>query len=162
MAERRNIPAHAGKTKLMVKPLRPTQEHPRARGENQCEFRHSHQAIRNIPAHAGKTCSFAFASRRGTEHTRARGENPRTASVHWSASGTSPRTRGKLMEVARKIAPDRNIPAHAGKTPGQHRSIGQPAEHPRARGENLQERMEDATMLGTSPRTRGKPHHRRG
>ena len=72
---RRNIPAHAGKTRLKENTMTTFAEHPRARGENGQRMRYyplcagtsprtrgKHnrrtrcvQLVRNIPAHAGKT-----------------------------------------------------------------------------------------------------------
>ena len=50
----------------------------------------------------------------------------------------------------------RNIPAHAGKTPGRVEWAYSSAEHPRARGENVIPTSERPELMGTSPRTRGK------
>ena len=50
--------------------------------------------------------------------------------------GTSPRTRGKQLNVPNITPSRRNIPAHAGKTfDCAYEELAQ-AEHPRARGEN--------------------------
>ena len=50
------------------------------------------------------------------EHPRARGENKHLAGRKDIQSGTSPRTRGKLLKITQRCAGSRNIPAHAGKT----------------------------------------------
>ena len=73
--------------------------------------------------------------------------------------------RGKLILPVRDRDNHRNIPAYAGKTPGQHRSIGRPAEHPRVCGENCAHSNLACWCRGTSPRMRGKhcpcrPHPR--
>mgnify|MGYP001687328991 CR=1 FL=1 len=50
-----------------------------------------------IPAHAGKTTRPPREQRRGWAHPRSRGENPRPVSIFFSAGGSSPLTRGKLV-----------------------------------------------------------------
>ena len=155
-AERRNIPAHAGKTPGTRRPGPGRGEHPRARGENinrsmsyscylgtsprtrgKLRLIHDEPIGRgNIPAHAGKTRLGGQFGARQKEHPRARGENFWWVGFRRSDPGTSPRTRGK---------------------PGSRTGTGLPAaEHPRARGENefACERLD--AVPGTSPRTRGK------
>ena len=132
----RNIPAHAGKTRLPGGNLVHREEHPRARGENSHQqflllmtpgtsprTRGKRQTVRfvvgllrNIPAHAGKTFAYDQKGVAETEHPRARGENYCLNHHHPSLSGTSPRTRGKRVEYERRLINLRNIPAHAGKT----------------------------------------------
>ena len=101
------------------------------------------------------------------EHPRARGENQVLWPLCLSIIGTSPRTRGKL-EVCHFFGMEvRNIPAHAGKTAAETFLATGTEEHPRARGENLGFEFPKSVVVGTSPRTRGKPrrrswlHHRR-
>ena len=71
--------------------------------------------------------------------------------------GSSPLTRGKLVNADRVRSLIRLIPAHAGKT------LTLPSEtilrkaHPRSRGENLNPNREQAVEAGSSPLTRGKP-----
>ena len=91
------------------------------------------------------------------EHPRARGENRARRCLASCWAGTSPRTRGKRRCNRIRGAEGRNIPAHAGKTscPQSRGSLGQ--EHPRARGENSHAGGTGLVVLGTSPRTRGKP-----
>ena len=72
--------------------------------------------VGNIPAHAGKTTSKSSNFRLATEHPRARGENRSVLTGVAMVPGTSPRTRGKRLLVARNLFYLRNIPAHAGKT----------------------------------------------
>ena len=157
-SQRRNIPAHAGKTKEFEEAWHGGEEHPRARGENGGEecviFQHfgtsprtrgkpisngsASATQRNIPAHAGKT------------HTPVSGFSV--------LKGTSPRTRGKLSLVIGRMCPRRNIPAHAGKTKQPFPVPRRRAEHPRARGENYPPLHNPDAGGGTSPRTRGKPN----
>ena len=157
----RNIPAHAGKTLWSHWCLMGFAEHPRARGENPKAAPEGSslpgtsprtrgklgdaglgfQIPGNIPAHAGKT----------------------TTGVQWGhwADGTSPRTRGKPTQVRYPWRSVRNIPAHAGKTHAGDVVRCRVAEHPRARGENIDAALVESAIQGTSPRTRGKPFWRR-
>ena len=70
--------------------------------------------------------------------------------------GSSPLTRGKLVNLDRQRGWLRLIPAHAGKTPivlHVHRSQ---AAHPRSRGENADSIRSISPVGGSSPLTRGK------
>ena len=90
-------------------------------------------------------------------HPRSRGENSNAADRSTPAGGSSPLTRGKLVEGARLFDVVGLIPAHAGKTPlVSHRAISRPA-HPRSRGENEYQVRKSVTVRGSSPLTRGKP-----
>ena len=132
---RRNIPAHAGKTRYHRPNRRLDPEHPRACGENahptkcRCDRggtsprmrgklpqpQQSRARRRNIPAHAGKTPESPPPPR-APEHPRACGENGPLSYPRGVKRGTSPRMRGKPLESKRVYSPRRNIPAHAGKT----------------------------------------------
>ena len=116
-----NIPAHAGKTQSADSTQTPSEEHPRARGENTPPTPQSprptgtsprtrgkrgcHQGaapgMRNIPAHAGKTTRIQRCYQTKQEHPRARGENLNTQVTVLDARGTSPRTRGKHVRAMR-------------------------------------------------------------
>ena len=74
--------------------------------------------------------------------------------------GSSPLTRGKLVEMGGiKEAPGL-IPAHAGKTWRSRTLAGNVRAHPRSRGENSVPFNFDVHALGSSPLTRGKPNTR--
>ena len=110
----------------------------------------------NIPACAGKTAFSAPKSASKREHPRVRGENAEFFSPISTEKGTSPRARGKQRVVHVSRWGERNIPAHAGKTPLTTRLEVAREEHPRARGENSSIGTRSAARIGTSPRTRGK------
>ena len=157
------------------------QEHPRARGENllafffllsllgtsprtrgkRCPAFPQGLLLRNIPAHAGKTQNTLLNLPRRQEHPRARGENCSHRLVGTLQPGTSPRTRGKRLNFQDKILARRNIPAHAGKTFTDSTVPARMSEHPRARGENVVLLSAGLRLVGTSPRTRGKPRPQR-
>ena len=155
-AERRLIPAHAGKTRAARVAGRRSWAHPRSRGENAANIdcvkaedgsspltrgKRAGRAAGStasglIPAHAGKT---RWTVRRGgcrRAHPRSRGENTRLRRTPLGRSGSSPLTRGKLRYHERRSRYHGLIPAHAGKT-RMARTISQAVSaHPRSRGEN--------------------------
>ena len=121
----RLIPAHAGKTASFPRLELNQPAHPRSRGENHCDkrittlihgsspltrgklFKGSRSVFegRLIPAHAGKTY-FAFrVSRCFPAHPRSRGENCLRGLEACLRDGSSPLTRGKLMDVMPEIKP---------------------------------------------------------
>ena len=175
-ANRRLIPAHAGKTAAPPPPISTRTAHPRSRGENaipcisSCTICGSSPLTRGkleahsewraapglIPAHAGKTHHDHPSGASGAAHPRSRGENYLSSPARHLKQGSSPLTRGKL----RLIREDDNIagliPAHAGKTPcGLSSRISRPA-HPRSRGENFSVPFRLSEEAGSSPLTRGK------
>ena len=135
-----------------------------------------------IPAHAGKTWPCPDAAGRPGAHPRSRGENGDALIAAVNPTGSSPLTRGKLAPpsgrghhrvahprsrgenaVERRATRHRErlIPAHAGKT-GRSESCPHPRPaHPRSRGENLTTFSSRASLLGSSPLTRGKPEAKR-
>ena len=170
------IPAHAGKTKAAQQMVVNFQAHPRSRGENEnCSvlavltpgsspltrgkpiwLLSASMHVRLIPAHAGKTCSLPRSHRRVRAHPRSRGENAVKALVNQRLEGSSPLTRGKQPVRLDQVAPQRLIPAHAGKT---FKHCGVPSglrAHPRSRGENTFSRKLNGRSDGSSPLTRGK------
>ncbi len=112
--------------------------------------------IRNIPAYAGKTPRFRRRFSRFPEHPRVCGENGSGVGVAGLACGTSPRMRGKRMEIQANPKPRRNIPAYAGKTYQAAKTQGGQQEHPRVCGENEPSTPSNSRPSGTSPRMRGK------
>ncbi len=110
-----------------------------------------------IPAHAGKTLSLWLFDAASTAHPRACGENAITAFTKDHPHGSSPRMRGKQCLRVPSCHLARLIPAHAGKTPpGRRHLLDRPA-HPRACGENVLAAVGSESLLGSSPRMRGKP-----
>ena len=112
--------------------------------------------LRLIPAHAGKTRGEHGRCRAAQAHPRSRGENVSPSARRAVARGSSPLTRGKRRLTRSELAHARLIPAHAGKTPGTLLYWGNPAAHPRSRGENVAGGEREALGAGSSPLTRGK------
>ena len=90
---------------------------PRVRGK-QFKRRHQRRTRRIIPARAGQTLRNHGIPDQRTDHPRACGANDRNHSTTRSASGSSPRVRGKQMAALREELIRRIIPARAGQTTG--------------------------------------------
>ena len=73
-------------------------------------------AVRLIPARAGKTPNSRWTARRSRAHPRAGGENLPTVNAWPTASGSSPRGRGKQQADDFNLLRQGLIPARAGKT----------------------------------------------
>ena len=69
-----------------------------------------------IPACAGKTVNFSAAHERAPAHPRVCGENACDWVDDSPARGSSPRVRGKRVDLRRDTDSSRLIPACAGKT----------------------------------------------
>ena len=173
----RLIPARAGKTRRILREVRPRQAHPRAGGENAPPLRRTlvptgssprgrgkrmaslprPAPSRLIPARAGKT--FPGWLNRGARraHPRAGGENFTRPSCEPVTGGSSPRGRGKRQIDTPASRRRGLIPARAGKTCRcRHPHRAAPA-HPRAGGENPGAWWLPVVAGGSSPRGRGKP-----
>ena len=155
----RLIPAHAGKTARADRGFQSPAAHPRSRGENFLSlkvvtFQEGSSPLTRgklpltlarasfiglIPAHAGKTRFTVVGHFLTPAHPRSRGENSYVTGPDNLCSGSSPLTRGKLLERGRNPARAGLIPAHAGKTRGRQRGHLQVGAHPRSRGENIPE-----------------------
>ena len=136
LLSRRLIPAHAGKTSLVVSIGSCAEAHPRSRGENLVAavdtmpdtgsspltrgkpVRSPRPLFRGrlIPAHAGKTPQRRRRLWCLAAHPRSRGENAPTPTAAVVPSGSSPLTRGKPATVTAMAGALGLIPAHAGKT----------------------------------------------
>ena len=170
------IPAHAGKTTDSGEGVRAQGAHPRSRGENFCRLRPGPivlgsspltrgkpcpgladgRAAGLIPAHAGKTPGQLGTGIVGAAHPRSRGENYQGFQLEGGRQGSSPLTRGKLLQRERQQGRHGLIPAHAGKTLRQPCMLASPRAHPRSRGENVIRSCMRRSWLGSSPLTRGK------
>ena len=150
------IPAHAGKTALILGSPHMRWAHPRSRGENFLRMiaswpftgsspltRGKRGAVagaegchRLIPAHAGKTWRENIPAAGAGAHPRSRGENRAPRLVATAHGGSSPLTRGKLVTCRGSRRCQGLIPAHAGKTWFGDTSRDGGWAHPRSRGEN--------------------------
>ena len=175
------IPAHAGKTAVCMASMRREPAHPRSRGENVTvsegweKLEGSSPLTRGkrragelelqtaglIPAHAGKTVTSPDAQLIVGAHPRSRGENEARGAAWHPSEGSSPLTRGKLLNGDLGRVALGLIPAHAGKTPGHRARHREGRAHPRSRGENYLAACLDCGVKGSSPLTRGKQSNER-
>ena len=151
------IPAHAGKTGLLLVGVFHEWAHPRSRGENRPRrwMRTSPPGL--IPAHAGKTHPMSWRQISSGAHPRSRGENRSPSGVRVGFGGSSPLTRGKLLHQSPPGRDRGLIPAHAGKTSSSPTGSVRCGAHPRSRGENPDRILRAGHGAGSSPLTRGKP-----
>ena len=170
------IPAHAGKTPRRAGQAWRAGAHPRSRGENnrgptgdlsplgsspltrgkQGEDLDHAASSGLIPAHAGKTSAPTRSYSEAGAHPRSRGENTRLRAARTVSAGSSPLTRGKHLPQPGRTAPQRLIPAHAGKTLLYWLFVTLRRAHPRSRGENSPTGGATVSSEGSSPLTRGK------
>ena len=178
------IPAYAGSTRYPPAPARSHSAHPRLRGEHCWVFLLNVRGVGSspltrgalsflleqvvsqglIPAYAGSTgVAFPWISTR-TAHPRLRGEHEQAQKEEKAPPGSSPLTRGALVETVPAIGRRGLIPAYAGSTiPGRGHGC-RAAAHPRLRGEHFIVSASFVEGAGSSPLTRGArqaPHTRR-
>ena len=115
-------------------------------------------SLRLIPARAGKTGVLAVCEPVGEAHPRSRGENPGREHREPVKGGSSPLARGKPVRLTMWRAFCGLIPARAGKTMKLSRVSCIAAAHPRSRGENPIEPLNEEAEAGSSPLARGKPY----
>ena len=90
---------------------------------------------RITPAHAGKTRLKKQNLLRPPDHPRACGENCCHSRLSSGSSGSSPRMRGKRLQLLHQLLVFRITPAHAGKTQKTFSFSTRRADHPpRMRG----------------------------
>ena len=172
----RIIPARAGQTNIESTLRYRRTDHPRACGANLFGFWVASRwdgssprvrgklhrfplrsfRVRIIPARAGQTDAYRIDDYEHPDHPRACGANGQHHTTPGSATGSSPRVRGKLDPAHVYALYRRIIPARAGQT-GWFMLAGTVCpDHPRACGANLHARRRLATVSGSSPRVRGK------
>ena len=108
-----------------------------------------------IPAHAGLTSSGCTAYRASRDHPRACGAHVPASGFCARRAGSSPRMRGSLKVVARRVLRPGIIPAHAGLTSRSPTRRQDSRDHPRACGAHSATRALAAAVSGSSPRMRG-------
>ena len=173
---RRLIPAWAGKTCDRIFDDRAGLAHPRVGGENRVfrvtviglsgssprgRGKHPRRPRcrprnRLIPAWAGKTPPTSATCTLTKAHPRVGGENRRCLTSRRIEWGSSPRGRGKQRGLDTNLGAHRLIPAWAGKTRATGARQTSATAHPRVGGENALSSTTPLTVLGSSPRGRGK------
>ena len=136
-AERRLIPACAGKTQVAAIKCSGTEAHPRVCGENLAARDDMATRAWLIPACAGKTSETSVIEPAKTAHPRVCGENGLPGRAYSLELGSSPRVRGKPGEGFEVNGAGGLIPACAGKTLTKSLRVIVTQAHPRVCGENL-------------------------
>ena len=172
----RIIPAHAGQTGRLRSIGQLSADHPRACGANgvwgtfnirghgssprmrgkRSRRRCPTSSPRIIPAHAGQTSCRNCGTHNHPDHPRACGANTIAFGEFFVGSGSSPRMRGKQTGSPDLADSVRIIPAHAGQTTPIVTAWYRTPDHPRACGANTSTRSAYSTLVGSSPRMRGK------
>ena len=109
-----------------------------------------------IPAHAGKTRRNSKRGPTRRAHPRSRGENQNGEETTPPRKGSSPLTRGKLLDACPQAVNEGLIPAHAGKTAASGGPTNPGGAHPRSRGENRGDRPASIGARGLIPAHAGK------
>ena len=175
MASTGIIPALAGNTCKARCGFPCRRDHPRSRGEyNEFDFRNPppagssplsrgirsspaphHVTSRIIPALAGNTCYRHTAQLLSKDHPRSRGEYVRWDCRFTNVEGSSPLSRGILVENIIPTLKHGIIPALAGNTGREHYPHSQTWDHPRSRGEYVSGQIGGDAFSGSSPLSRG-------
>ena len=160
------------------RPLPPTGDHPRVRGEHLEQLRHLLSvggpsprargtpsaaplaAARpgTIPACAGNTLALRPPAERPGDHPRVRGEHSGLRRISIPPEGPSPRARGTLDHSSDFRLAMGTIPACAGNTSLDSVMFRTPRDHPRVRGEHTRYGIIPGSAQGPSPRARGTPY----
>ena len=169
------IPALAGNTGTRAESADRRGDHPRSRGEyvfnvTASEFSMGSSPLSRgiprsqgrhaagggiIPALAGNTSGGISGYYIGEDHPRSRGEYGASEGFDTIEDGSSPLSRGILIQP---VGPCRRvgiIPALAGNTPHRRRSQGCQRDHPRSRGEYPLGARRMHYRVGSSPLSRG-------
>ena len=115
-----------------------------------------YNGVRLIPACAGKTILGSPEGKNAGAHPRVCGENAVGVAREKRASGSSPRVRGKRVQVIHHTLVEGLIPACAGKTSTSAAALVCSAAHPRVCGENARCGLLALPALGLIPACAGK------
>ena len=116
---------------------------------------------RITPADAGKTAGLEGVVLIGQDHPRGCGENATAKNSSARGSGSPPRMRGKLFTSHALRRLPGITPADAGKTLQIITFYPKKQDHPRGCGENVNALAHHIPSIGSPPRMRGKPRHKK-
>ena len=172
-------PACAGKTFASCYLPWVLQDHPRMRGEDYRVLggaryfdgspphargrptlaRQVDQTDRITPACAGKTGPSNLLGCSPTDHPRMRGEDGASRTRRPSLVGSPPHARGRRAHLTGGGENGGITPACAGKTSTPSFRRSNPADHPRMRGEDLEQSSGTVDDVGSPPHARGRHGH---
>ena len=112
---------------------------------------------RFIPAYAGNASGLSLTRGIQSVHPRIRGERLDLHQKRHCTSGSSPHTRGTLLDGGGVCHEDRFIPAYAGNASQSVFTSKPSVVHPRIRGERSWLLHSVLLFVGSSPHTRGTP-----
>ncbi len=111
-----------------------------------------------IPALAGSTATGHRPHPTAPDHPRSRGEHDRVCRQRHAEVGSSPLSRGAPPQGGGNDRIRRIIPALAGSTNGVLHRLSFFGDHPRSRGEHVQDGVVGSAGGGSSPLSRGARH----
>ena len=149
------IPAYAGSTRRCRRRWTTETDHPRIRGEHILAPPPNSSTKGSSPHTRGARPTTISTCGAGMDHPRIRGEHTESVDLTASRKGSSPHTRGARVTKGGSGVNGRIIPAYAGSTRLQPTAIHGRRDHPRIRGEHTYANMEQESILGSSPHTRG-------
>ena len=151
------IPAYAGSTSAPKLTIHSDPDHPRIRGEHSLAAR-GYLTLRGSSPH---TRGAPFLVLGGSLSPRIipayAGSTPLARFRRQSKTGSSPHTRGARNVYYTRGECGGIIPAYAGSTSAPKLTIHSDPDHPRIRGEHLNQGAAHRVAQGSSPHTRGAP-----
>ncbi len=148
------IPGYAGRTQVSATHLQGEEAHPRLRGEDSSTTPLPPPAGL-IPGYAGRTSYATPCGPRPGAHPRLRGEDPQHPRARRPPLGSSPATRGGLLDPVVHRNFEGLIPGYAGRTAEPIGAGRGRRAHPRLRGEDTMTTPTAELAAGSSPATRG-------
>ena len=113
------------------------------------------------PAYAGKRNPGQRRRPAAQDHPRVCGEKSTAIGKVRSKRGSPPRMRGKVAHLSEVSVDEGITPAYAGKSPRSSLLPLSRWDHPRVCGEKTQNPTQNAILMGSPPRMRGKDHSSR-
>ena len=174
-------PAYAGKSFCLFLLILHNRDHPRVCGEKSTaigkvrskrgsppRMRGKAHALKKrtlpvgiTPAYAGKRFVLTVQQGWKQDHPRVCGEKSAFRLAVRSATGSPPRMRGKVAHLSEVSVDEGITPAYAGKSPRSSLLPLSRWDHPRVCGEKTQNPTQNAILMGSPPRMRGKDHSSR-
>ena len=151
----RLIPARAGNTGMLPAGCEGVSAHPRSRGEHFLITVSAAPRSGSSPLARGTRLVCSDILIMPMAHPRSRGEHNRLLNAWMHGDGSSPLARGTPYSNRQRLFRVRLIPARAGNTDWPTELPGEPAAHPRSRGEHRSQNVIDTLEVGSSPLARG-------
>ena len=151
-------PACAGKTHVLEVSGRYYRDHPRMRGEDGFIDLMIRYDVGSPPHARGRPPARARRLLRAGITPACAGKTPRFSGVTCGLVGSPPHARGRRSQTAERRCDDGITPACAGKTLSLSTCARRKRDHPRMRGEDVDNRRAIAPIVGSPPHARGRPY----